>query len=163
MCTYIGRFDIETAMQIIGEDALGDPGETYNNFQGFFLDNYGRISLDTGYQVSNELLKIRRFDCSNNEIIENILKYINSDYADPELLELIGEYKPGDKIDNVIVDAIYRALDFEVIDVEHLKLLLSYKKDRKIAYETINYTLKNGYNVLIFSEAAWNLSPNLLC
>ena len=51
----------------------------------------------------------------------------------------------------------------EVIDVEHLKLLLSYKKDRKIAYETINYTLKNGYNVLIFPEAAWNLSPNLLC
>ena len=51
----------------------------------------------------------------------------------------------------------------EVIDVEHLKLLLSYTKDRKIANETINYTLKNGYNVLIFPEAAWNLSPNLLC
>ena len=50
----------------------------------------------------------------------------------------------------------------EVIDVEHLKLLLSYKKDRKITYETINYALKNGYNVLIFPEAAWNLSPNLL-
>ena len=51
----------------------------------------------------------------------------------------------------------------EVINVEHLKLLLSYKKDRKIAYETINYALKNGYNVLIFPEAAKNLSPNLLC
>ena len=51
----------------------------------------------------------------------------------------------------------------EVIDVEHLKLLLSYKKDRKITYETINYALKNGYNVLIFPEADWNLSPNLLC
>lgn len=35
VCTHIGRFDIETAMQIIGENTffvMGDPGETYNNF-----------------------------------------------------------------------------------------------------------------------------------
>ena len=55
--SHVGRYDIESAMEAIGEQAflvMGDPEETYRNFEGFFLDQfYGRICLDTGYNVSD--------------------------------------------------------------------------------------------------------------
>lgn len=54
--SHVGRYDIESAMEAIGEQAyfvMGDPEETYRNFEGFFLDRfYGRICLDTGYNIS---------------------------------------------------------------------------------------------------------------
>ncbi|MCR4581589.1 MAG: hypothetical protein K5666_03670 [Bacilli bacterium] len=53
--SHVGRYDIESAMEAIGEQAyfvMGDPEETYRNFEGFFLDRfYGRICLDTGYNI----------------------------------------------------------------------------------------------------------------
>ena len=55
--THVGRYDIESAMEAINEQlyfVMGDPEETYRNFEGFFLDNIqGRICLDTGYQIAN--------------------------------------------------------------------------------------------------------------
>ncbi len=64
--THVGRYDIESAMEAINEQVyfvMGDPEETYRNFEGFFLDNIqGRICLDTGYQIANIFDKKR-----NNE------------------------------------------------------------------------------------------------
>lgn len=58
--SHVGRYDIESAMEAIGEQAyfvMGDPEETYRNFEGFFLDKfYGRICVDTGYNI-NEIFK----------------------------------------------------------------------------------------------------------
>lgn len=36
------------------------------------------------------------------------------------------------------------------------------KTDRKVAYKTAIEVLKNGYNLMIFPEGIWNLSPNNL-
>lgn len=36
------------------------------------------------------------------------------------------------------------------------------KSDRKVAYDTAVDVLKNGYNLMIFPEGIWNLSPNNL-
>ncbi|MBE6159112.1 MAG: hypothetical protein E7159_04745 [Firmicutes bacterium] len=64
--THVGRYDIESAMEAINEQVyfvMGDPEETYRNFEGFFLDNIqGRICLDTGYQIADIFDKKR-----NNE------------------------------------------------------------------------------------------------
>ena len=61
--THVGRYDIKSVMEAIDEQAyfiMGDPGETYRNFEGFFLDNmYGRICFDTGYEISDLFAKHR--------------------------------------------------------------------------------------------------------
>ncbi len=61
--THVGRYDIESAMEAINEQlyfVMGDPEETYRNFEGFFLDNIqGRICLDTGYQIADIFKKKR--------------------------------------------------------------------------------------------------------
>lgn len=62
--SHVGRYDIESAMEAINEQAyfvMGDPGETYRNFEGFFLENmHGRICVDTGYQVFDLIMKQKR-------------------------------------------------------------------------------------------------------
>lgn len=61
--SHVGRYDIESAMEAIGEQAffvMGDPEETYRNFEGFFLDKInGRICMDTGYPIYDILRKHR--------------------------------------------------------------------------------------------------------
>ena len=59
--THVGRYDIESAMEAINEQLyfiMGDPGETYRNFEGLFLDKLqGRICLDTGYNIHDIFVK----------------------------------------------------------------------------------------------------------
>lgn len=59
--SHVGRYDIESAMEAINDQSyfvMGDPGETYRNFEGFFLENiHGRICVDTGYQVFDLIMK----------------------------------------------------------------------------------------------------------
>ena len=78
--SHVGRYDIESAMEAINEQAyfvMGDPEETYRNFEGFFLDNiYGRICVDTGYNI--------------HEIFR---KHQEGQILTPEELELYKEYK----------------------------------------------------------------------
>lgn len=61
--SHVGRYDIESAMEAIGEQAylvMGDPGETYRGFEGFFLDRMqGRICVDTGHEVFGLFMKMR--------------------------------------------------------------------------------------------------------
>lgn len=50
-CTHIGRFDIESAIESIGESAwfiMGDPGETYRNLSGLILRANGVSWFDMG-------------------------------------------------------------------------------------------------------------------
>lgn len=53
--SHVGRYDIESSMEAINEQVyfvMGDPEETYRNFEGFFLDKIqGRICMDTGYEI----------------------------------------------------------------------------------------------------------------
>lgn len=57
--SHVGRYDIESTMEAINDQAyfvMGDPGETYRNFEGLFLEKInGRICVDTGYQIFNSL------------------------------------------------------------------------------------------------------------
>lgn len=164
-CSHVGRYDIESAMEAIGEQVyfvMGDPGETYRNFEGLFLDMRGRICLDTGYQVSDQLRSIPKWDYRDLNVINLINNYRKCDYADPELLAFLENYHSGDYVDSVVIDAISRAYNFELIDTENLKLLLEYKMDRHISGEVCLKHLKEGLNILIYPEGAWNLSPNVL-
>lgn len=62
-CTHVGRYDIESAMEAINEQVyfvMGDPEETYRNFEGLFLDKMqGRICMDTGYNIYDIFMKYR--------------------------------------------------------------------------------------------------------
>ncbi len=62
--SHVGRYDIESAMEAIGEQAyfvMGDPGETYRNIEGLFLDMMqGRICVDTGYNIFDIFRKHHR-------------------------------------------------------------------------------------------------------
>lgn len=62
--SHVGRYDIESAMESIGEQAyfvMGDPGETYRNMEGLFLDKLqGRICVDTGYNIYDIFRKHQR-------------------------------------------------------------------------------------------------------
>lgn len=164
-CSHVGRFDIETAMEAIGKDAyfvMGDPNETYRNFEGLFLNAYGRLCMDTGYQLSDELTNIKKYDITDPKVLKQVSDYLHSDYADPELVHLVNEYLKYFEIDSLLIDALIRANNYEIIDVEHLKLLLEYKLDRKAFLHTGIKYLKANQNLLIYPEAAWNLSPNEL-
>ncbi len=78
--THVGRYDIESAMEAINEQVyfvMGDPEETYRNFEGFFLDKIqGRVCVDTGYNI-NDIFK----------------KHMNGEDLTEEELELYNEYK----------------------------------------------------------------------
>ena len=78
--SHVGRYDIESAMEAINEQVyfvMGDPEETYRNFEGFFLDKIqGRICVDTGYNI--------------NDIFR---KHHEGQILTPEELELYKEYK----------------------------------------------------------------------
>lgn len=78
--SHVGRYDIESAMEAINEQVyfvMGDPEETYRNFEGFFLDKiHGRICMDTGYNIS-----------------DIFTKHKNSEQLTKEELKLFEEYK----------------------------------------------------------------------
>lgn len=56
-CTHIGRYDVESALELIGEDAwvlMGDPGETYRNLDGKILEKLGVIYFDTDRKFAED-------------------------------------------------------------------------------------------------------------
>ena len=62
-CTHIGRFDIESAIEAMGEAAwfiMGDPGETYRNFDGFLLDIYGRSGFEMDDKFDAHTVNVRQ-------------------------------------------------------------------------------------------------------
>lgn len=109
--SHVGRYDIESAMEAINEQAyfvMGDPEETYRNLEGFFLDKLsGRISMDTGY------------------VIHDIFK----------------KHREG-----------------HTLTSGELALYNEYKKDRHICEVTCTKRVANNENVLLYPEAAWNLT-----
>lgn len=57
-CTHIGRFDIESTIEAINEQAwflMGDPGETYLNFDGVILDKNGVVYFDTDDELDRHI------------------------------------------------------------------------------------------------------------
>lgn len=57
-CTHVGRYDIESAMEAINESAwflMGDPGETYLNFNGKILEKLGTIFFDTDDKLDRHI------------------------------------------------------------------------------------------------------------
>jgi 1-acyl-sn-glycerol-3-phosphate acyltransferase len=58
--THVGRYDIESAIECTKRDSylfMGDPGETYLNFDGFMLSARGVIYLDTSDKEDRKLAK----------------------------------------------------------------------------------------------------------
>ena len=56
--THIGRYDIESSIEIINESAwflMGDPGETYLNFDGEMLEKAGTIFFDTDDETDRHI------------------------------------------------------------------------------------------------------------
>ena len=71
--SHVGRYDIESAMEAINEQVyfvMGDPEETYRNFEGFFLEHIqGRICMDTGYQIADIFKKVQDgIELTNEEL-----------------------------------------------------------------------------------------------
>ena len=57
----------------------------------------------------------------------------------------------------------YRNIDGAVFNINGVVFIDTYSKmDRKVAYDTAISVLKNGYNLLIYPEGIWNLSPNMI-
>lgn len=57
-CTHIGRYDIESAIQSVREGTwflMGDPGETYLNFDGKILDMHGVVYFDTDDKLDRHI------------------------------------------------------------------------------------------------------------
>ena len=77
--SHVGRYDIESAMEAIDDQAyfvMGDPEETYRNFEGFYLSKIqGRICMDTGYDVFNKRLKLEQGKNLSSKDIELINEY----------------------------------------------------------------------------------------
>ena len=112
--SHVGRYDIESSLEAINEPAyfvMGDPEETYRNFEGLFLEKInGRICLDTGYQIYDIMMKKK------------------------------------DGLD---------------LSFEEQKLYDEYKTDRHIGEIQCEESVKNGDNILIFPEGAWNVTERL--
>lgn len=56
--THIGRFDIESSIEAINESVwflMGDPGETYLNFDGVVLEKSGIIYFDTNDKADRHI------------------------------------------------------------------------------------------------------------
>ena len=71
--SHVGRYDIESAMEAINEQVyfvMGDPEETYRNFEGFFLEHIqGRVCMDTGYQIADIFKKVQDgIELTNEEL-----------------------------------------------------------------------------------------------
>ena len=79
--SHVGRYDIESAMEAINEQVyfvMGDPEETYRNFEGFFLDKMsGRIAFDTGYQVQEIRRRLKNGDSVSKEELALYYSYKN--------------------------------------------------------------------------------------
>lgn len=57
-CTHIGRYDIESTVEALNESAwflMGDPGETYLNFDGVILDKVGVIYFDMDNKLDRHI------------------------------------------------------------------------------------------------------------
>ena len=100
--SHVGRYDIESAMEAINEQAyfvMGDPGETYRNFEGFFLEKMqGRICVDTGYQVFDLIMKQKRGEQISSEERKIIEEYKN----DRHICEVICTKRVKNK-DNILI------------------------------------------------------------
>lgn len=59
-CTHVGRYDIETTVQLIGRQCrffMGDPGAVYQNFDGLILWLNGTIFTDTAFDEDRHIGK----------------------------------------------------------------------------------------------------------
>lgn len=100
--SHVGRYDIESAMEAINEQTyfvMGDPGETYRNFEGFFLENiHGRICVDTGYQVFDLIMRQK----NGYQISEEEKSIIEEYKNDRRICEAICT-KRIEKKDNILI------------------------------------------------------------
>ena len=62
-CTHIGRYDIESAIESVGESAwfiMGDPGETYRNLDGLVLKLNGVSWFDMDDKYDAHTVNVRQ-------------------------------------------------------------------------------------------------------
>ena len=99
---HVGRYDIESAMEAINEQVyfvMGDPEETYRNFEGFFLDKmHGRICVDTGYNISDIFRKHKE----RQELTQKELELYKEYKKDRHICEVTCTKRIADK-DNILI------------------------------------------------------------
>ena len=100
--SHVGRYDIESAMEAIDEQVyfvMGDPEETYRNFEGFFLDNIqGRICMDTGYNIFDIIKKYK-----DGEVLTRIEQDLYEEYKkDRHICEMTCTKRIANK-DNILI------------------------------------------------------------
>ena len=100
--SHVGRYDIESAMEAIDEQVyfvMGDPEETYINFEGFFLDKIqGRICTDTGYNIYDIFKKYKE----GQELTNNEKKLYNEYKKDRHICEVTCTRRIANK-DNILI------------------------------------------------------------
>lgn len=100
--SHVGRYDIESCMEAIDDQTyfvMGDPEETYRNFEGFFLDKlHGRICVDTGYQQFENMQKLKR----GIAISEEDQKLIDEYKMDRHICEIVCRDRVKNK-DNILI------------------------------------------------------------
>ena len=100
--SHVGRYDIESAMEAINEQVyfvMGDPEETYRNFEGFFLDKIqGRICMDTGYNINDIFTKRKE----GKKLKEHELELYDEYKKDRHICELTCTKRIANK-DNILI------------------------------------------------------------
>ncbi len=119
-CTHIGRFDIESAIESVGESAwfiMGDPGETYRNLDGLVLRVNGVSWFDMG---DDEELRFDAHTVNHRQL--KILGQGGNELSFPEAawnidpIIPVGELNPG-----VVKRAIAKNADIIPVGIEQYR------------------------------------------
>lgn len=134
---HVGRYDIECGLESIKEHAIifwGDAEETYKGFDSLAADMNGRICLDL-------------YDTREKELIESIEE-------DTKILNLLTDLPNVAKKNQEI-----EKYKNKISNNENLlkSIIESIKEDKKIAVSETIRALKNGNNLFLYPEGAWNI------
>lgn len=119
-CTHIGRYDIESAIERIGEQAwfiMGDPGETYRNIDGVILRLNGVSWFEMGDDPEH------RFDAHTVNVRQSkILKAGGREMSFPEAAWNVDPVIPvGDLNPGVVKRAIRTGAEIVPVAIEQYR------------------------------------------
>ena len=119
-CTHIGRYDIESAIERIGEQAwfiMGDPGETYRNLNGVIL----RLNGVSWFEMGED--EACKFDAHTVNVRQTkILKAGGKELCFPEAAWNVDPIKPvGDLNPGVVKRAIRSGAEIVPVAIEQYR------------------------------------------
>ncbi len=134
-CTHIGRYDIESAIEAVGESSwfvMGDPGESYRNMDGILLRLNGVSWFDMG---STEELKFDAHTVNHRQT--KILNQGGNELSFPEAAWNLDPIRPvGDIHPGIIKRAIRTGAEIIPVAIEQYR-----------GTKTLNYYVNIGKNM----------------